>query len=274
MWGLIVSISVLCLVVVVFKISFKRLPLPPGPEAKFWTGNVHQLPTTEPWLTYAKWSQNHGPVVFFRVHGRRMLILNTLKVALDLLESRASLYSDRPMAWMYKELVGRKLAVFNISVKHPRFKIYRKLLQSGLNQRATRTYRAIQEEETKILLRGLARSPEQFVSHIRRNAGAVILKVAYGWTVAENDDYFVSLMEESFKVHAEIVKPGRWLVDTYPIRWNSQSSPADDHANYVSYSSVHSEVVPVCQLPTSSRDISQGIFTHRHRPACVGQGAN
>lgn len=146
-----------------------------------------------------------------------MLVLNTLKVALDLLESRASLYSDRPMAWMYKELVGRKLAVFNISVKHPRFKIYRKLLQSGLNQRATRTYRAIQEEETKILLRGLARSPEQFVSHIRRNAGAVILKVAYGWTVAENDDYFVSLMEESFKVHAEIVKPGRWLVDTYPI---------------------------------------------------------
>ncbi|EED83433.1 predicted protein [Postia placenta Mad-698-R] len=217
MWGLIVSLSVLCLVVVIFKTSSKRPPLPPGPKAKFWTGNAHQLPTTEPWLTYAVLSQMHGPVVYFRVHGRRMHVLNTLKVALDLLESRVSLYSDRPMAWMYKELVGRELAVFNISVKHPRFKIYRKLLQSGLNQRATRTYRAIQEEETRTLFLELARSPEQFVSHIRRNAGAVILKVAYGWTVAENDDDFVLLMEESIKVHAEIVKPGRWLVDTYPI---------------------------------------------------------
>lgn len=41
---------------------------------------------------------------------------------------------------------------------------------------------------------------------------------AYGWSVNSNDDYFVSLMEESFKIHAEIVRPGRWLVDVYPVR--------------------------------------------------------
>lgn len=109
-----------------------------------------------------------GPLVFFRAHNRKMLVLNSMKSALDLLESRAAIYSDRPAAWMYNELVGRKLAVFNISVKHPRFKIYRKVLQTGLNPRAIRNYRPIQEDEAHTLLRGLATSPDQFISHIRR----------------------------------------------------------------------------------------------------------
>ncbi|KZT01116.1 cytochrome P450 [Laetiporus sulphureus 93-53] len=211
------SLLLLLVVIVVYRFSSPRLPLPPGPKSTFWAGNVHQLPASEPWLTYAKWAQQYGPLVYFRIYGRRMLILNSLQAALDLLDTRSAIYSDRPMMWMYKELAGRKLAVFNISVNHPRFKKYRKLLQAGLNPRAIQSYRPIQEEEMHTLLRGLAKSPENFISHIRRNAGAVILKVAYGWTVAENNDYFVSLMEESFKLHALVVKPGRWLVDTYPI---------------------------------------------------------
>lgn len=49
-----------------------------------------------------------------------------------------------------------------------------------------------------------------------RNAGAVILKVAYGWTVASDDDYFVNLMKKSFALHAEVSGTGRWLVDIFP----------------------------------------------------------
>jgi len=51
-----------------------------------------------------------------------------------------------------------------------------------------------------------------------RVSGGIIMKVAYGWTVKDTDDYFVGLMEESFTLTTEIVKPGRWLVDVFPIR--------------------------------------------------------
>lgn len=102
------------------------------------------------------------------MHGQKVLVLNSYKAASDLLDGRSATYSDRPMAWMYKELVGRKLAVFNISSKHPRFKKYRALLQSGLNPRAARSYRGIQEEQARVLVRGLAGAPEQFISHVRR----------------------------------------------------------------------------------------------------------
>ena len=106
--------------------------------------------------------------MFFRMHGQKVLVLNNYKAASDLLDGRSATYSDRPMAWMYKELVGRKLAVFNISSKHPRFRRYRALLQGGLNPRAARGYRAVQEEQARVLVAGLAGAPERFVSHVRR----------------------------------------------------------------------------------------------------------
>jgi hypothetical protein len=51
-----------------------------------------------------------------------------------------------------------------------------------------------------------------------RNAGAVILSVAYGWKVTSNDDYFVRLNEEAFSIHNLIKKPSGWLVEFFPLR--------------------------------------------------------
>ena len=41
-------------------LSRNRLPLAPGPPRKLFTGNFHQLPTTETWKTYAEWGKTHG----------------------------------------------------------------------------------------------------------------------------------------------------------------------------------------------------------------------
>lgn len=41
-------------------ITRNRLPLPPGPVPKFILGNVHQLPKSENWKTYAEWSKIYG----------------------------------------------------------------------------------------------------------------------------------------------------------------------------------------------------------------------
>jgi hypothetical protein len=56
-----------------------------------------------------------------------------------------------------------------------------------------------------------------------RNAGAVILHLAYGWTVQKGDDYLVQLMEMMFETSAEITRPGRWMVDVLPIRLSFHS---------------------------------------------------
>ncbi|GJJ15124.1 hypothetical protein Clacol_009399 [Clathrus columnatus] len=192
-------------------------PLPPGPKPKFITGNLHQLPKTERWKTYKEWSNTYGPMYMYRVFGRKVIILNTFKTINDLLDGRSNLYSDRPRSWMYTEIVGRKFSVFSVSSQSPRHKIYRKLLHSGLNARAINGYYNLMEQEVRTLANNLISSPSNFVDHFRQNAGAIILQLAYGWTVTGTRDRFVVLMEEAFLLNSELTAPGKWLVDVFPF---------------------------------------------------------
>lgn len=159
-----------------------------------------------------------GSVFMLRIFNQKIIVLNSHAAVMDLLETRSSIYSDRPVVWMYKMLVDRQWAVFNISDHHPRFKTYRKLLQSALNPKVIQDYRPLQTREATTLLRLLYERPADFISHFRRNAGAVILEISYGWSVTDADDKFVKLIEDGFKVQAEIARPGRWYVDIFPWR--------------------------------------------------------
>ena len=177
-----------------------------------------------------------GPIIYYRVYGKETILLNSGKVALDLLESRSSIYSDRPTAWMVGELAGRKRTVFLMSFLDPQFKTLRKLLQTGLNPRACKTYRPIQTESTQTFLRGLLGSPNDFATHIRRfallsfmfidnklkldlrNAISVILKVAYGYQVEDDNDPLLTLLEESFRLRSSLSIPGKYWIEFMPLR--------------------------------------------------------
>jgi hypothetical protein len=52
---------------------------------------------------------------------------------------------------------------------------------------------------------------------INSNAGAVILKIAYGWTVTSNDDQLVNFLKEAALVSGQMLQPGRWLVEIFPL---------------------------------------------------------
>lgn len=196
--------------------SARRLRLPPGPKPRLLFGNLYQLPSTEPWLTYADWAKAFGPIVYFQTLQRQVVVLNSLKAASDLLDARSHIYSDRPVIWMAGELAGRKKTVFHTRFLDPRFKLFRKLLNAGLNARTSRNYRPIQIEEKNVLLKALATNPEDFVGHVRRNAAAVILKIAYGYHVDGNDDLLVKVIDEGFKLTGSILTPGKYLIESFP----------------------------------------------------------
>lgn len=70
---------------------------------------------------------------------------------------------------MYQEeLVARHKNAFYMSSLKPRFKQYRKLLNSGLSSRATQTHLPLIGQETRTFLSALATAPENFISHIKR----------------------------------------------------------------------------------------------------------
>ncbi|KAI3620918.1 cytochrome p450 [Moniliophthora roreri] len=178
------------------------LPLPPSPPQHWISGNYRDMPKRQNYRTYAQWAKIYGPVFHLRLFDRYIIILNNAKSALNLLESRSNTYSDRPRSVFLDKVVKRNQGVFRIPFNHPRFRIYRKMMHSGLSPRAVQGYQPLQTREVNILLRSLADAPKDFIPHLRRNAGSLILKVTYGYEVTSDNDDFIQLVERAFQVSA------------------------------------------------------------------------
>ncbi|EEB91752.1 hypothetical protein MPER_09841, partial [Moniliophthora perniciosa FA553] len=77
------------------------------------------------------------------------------------------------------------------------------MMHSGIGPRAVQEYRPLQLQERNVLLQSLVNSPQDFISHLRRNAGSFILKVTYGYDVKSNTDKFLDLIDQAFQNEAK-----------------------------------------------------------------------
>jgi len=96
-------------------------PYPPGPQPLPLIGNLLDIPKEFSWLSYAQLSKKYGMthlvarfllteripgnILSFRVFGRVIVVLNSIKASKDILERRSDIYSDRPVIPIYEMYV-------------------------------------------------------------------------------------------------------------------------------------------------------------------------
>ncbi|KAF7346478.1 hypothetical protein MSAN_01875900 [Mycena sanguinolenta] len=192
-----------------------RLPLPPGPKPRFLVGNSFDIPTASAWITYTEWGIQYGDVVHAQMFGKHILILNSVKVATELLEKRAPLYSDRPILPMLTLTAWD----FNLAFmpRGNKWRERRRLFQQRFRRDAAAAYRPVQLRKIQDLLRGLLSTPEDFAVHIKKMTAAIILDTIYGYDIKNMDDRFVYLTEEAVERLSDIVLPGASIVNTFPF---------------------------------------------------------
>lgn len=197
----------------------KHAPLPPGPpESSFFLGNVSNIPgPPAEWEAYHALSKKYGPVVHLRPVNRHFVILDTMQAAVDLLEKRGAIYSDRTRLPMLGELMGYDWTL-TLMPYGDAWRFHRRALHPHLNEGAIPRLHAHFEHTNARFLQALLDAPGSWWDLIHWLAGANIMSAVYGKGDTElHDDPWIKLSEQVVHNANDLALGGVHLVDMFPI---------------------------------------------------------
>ncbi|KAF7374576.1 O-methylsterigmatocystin oxidoreductase [Mycena sanguinolenta] len=194
----------------------RQLPFPPGPSPYPIIGNLPDIPTNLPWVTYKEWGIQYGSdIVHASALSRHIVVVNSVKTAVEIFEKRGHLYSDRPVLTMV-ELMGWDFT-FAVLPEGDRWRDHRKMFHQHFRPDVLRSYRPIKMKKVHLLLQELLSDPQEFREHLKTLAAAIIMAIVYGYEVQRTDDHFVGLAKDAIKRISDSYFPGAVAVNTFPI---------------------------------------------------------
>ncbi|KAJ6552768.1 cytochrome P450 [Mycena capillaripes] len=213
-WALLLAFSVIVFSHYIRK--RKTPPLPPGPQGLPLLGNILDVPYEEQWHKFAELGEVWGDLSSLTVFGQTMVIINSMKVAEDLLDVRGAIFSDRPVMPMGGELVGfnnaLSLSQYGDRVRTER-KIFHRLFGS---QAAIRQFVPLVSSEICKLLQNIISNPDGVSEQIARAMGAITLRIAYGYHAVDGPDPYIKMFETTGHNFAAATRPAAFLVDIVP----------------------------------------------------------
>nr|BAK09449.1 cytochrome P450 [Postia placenta] len=154
-----------------------KAPYPPGPRGLPLIGNLLQL-DSECWHIFTEWKKTYGPIVYLNIGGQPVVVLNTHKVAGDLLDRRATNYSDRPRLIVAGETLTRGI-LLGLTRYGDVWRRMRRACHEALNVGIAGNYHHFQQTEAVLLAYGFMKEPEHWYNHLRRAAASTITSMVY-----------------------------------------------------------------------------------------------
>ncbi|THU83172.1 cytochrome P450 [Dendrothele bispora CBS 962.96] len=187
-----------------------RRKLPPGPRGLPWLGNIFQL-DKKLWRIFHEWKDVYGPIVTFDLCGQNMIVLNTHKVAMDLLDKRSAIYSDRP-----HYIVAGDYLCANLMLTLTRYgDLWRRMRRAAnLTQSTVKKYHYTQEQEATLLARGLLNDTRQWRKNIERMSASIVISMIYAQpTLNGPNDPSIAMINDLVERGTHAMYPGSFLVE-------------------------------------------------------------
>ncbi|KAG8971521.1 hypothetical protein FRC05_010998 [Tulasnella sp. 425] len=165
-------------------------------------------------VTWDKFGKQYGPLTFLNVAGQPFLVLNSLEVARDILDTRGAIYVDRPRFVMGVELVGMR-SFTPFSPFGAEWRGHRTLLKHALSKEVVvRDYSTLLAKKAKQYVECLLVRPDNFLVDLVRITGENIVELSYGRLGDEQGRDYVKLNRRVLDVVNVVF--GGYMVDLIP----------------------------------------------------------
>ncbi|KAF8999613.1 cytochrome P450 [Cyathus striatus] len=203
-----------------YSLSKKRNPLPPGPKGLPFLGNIQDLPKTRPWETFAKWGDIYGGIIHVTAFGKSMIILNDSDTALEMLEKKGKIYSDRPTLVLAGEIIGwdegPALIPFDRNGKFSEFRRYYNQY-IGSRGKVVESFSDMIHAGAQGFVKRLLETPNNWSRHVKMYAASNGLMIGYGHKLDHEDDALLDIVSTAVNEFSELTVNGAYLVDIFPI---------------------------------------------------------
>ncbi|EGO22102.1 hypothetical protein SERLADRAFT_472421 [Serpula lacrymans var. lacrymans S7.9] len=145
-----------------------------------------------------------------------IIVVNSEKVANDLLERRASNYSDRPQ-FNTTHLFGWGFTSIFFNYGN-RWRLHRRLFQQAFRADAALTYRPVQLRKVHQLLANLLETPGESFDCLQMLSAAIIMEVTYRYDPAPRHDPLVMAVERTADILIKALRPeGAVVFSVFPF---------------------------------------------------------
>ncbi|EIW80565.1 cytochrome P450 [Coniophora puteana RWD-64-598 SS2] len=192
------------------------LPLPPGPPGLLMLGSILSINFSQPYLTFSEWKARYGDIVYCSLVGTPAVIINSERVARELIEKRSQIYSDRP-----RMSNDAYLGVASYTSQLPygaEWKVHSRMLQKILKPEAVKTRHSSHIYQSHQLLASLYKDPKSWDEHLRQTTAASVIKLTYGYEIKAEADPFCQPMIEFIDLLRISMNPFRAVIfSAFPL---------------------------------------------------------
>ncbi|KAF8733247.1 hypothetical protein AX14_003985 [Amanita brunnescens Koide BX004] len=193
-----------------------RHPYPPGPKGNFLLGNLLDIPSFKPWLSYTNMGkQYNSDILHLTFFGQHIVVLNSVYCADALMGKRASRYSGRP-GFPMLELMDWDW-MMTLSPYSDWWRRARRCFQQNFRTAASQQYEPLQVSKVRELLKGLLTSLDEPGAHFKTIGAALSMAVIYDIDIKPPNDYYFNLAEEAMRqASAVVLSNSTQVVNAFP----------------------------------------------------------